>query len=335
MSRTYLVTGATGFIGAHLVREIVASGDQVKILTRQKTLPAHLADLQRPDIELVQGDLLEPASFRDHLRGLDGVYHLAGFISTARQDAGRVLDLNYTVTHNLLQALRENPVPRLVYLASIFALAGGEKTPANEDTPYNLDGNPVGYFHAKRRAELEARAAAEQGMDIVFTYPCFCYGPGDALISSSRLLLLFLRRQVPVYFPGGLNSMDVRDAARALLLSMHKGQAGRRYLAGGVNQTYREFFEVAADVTGLPRLRLGLPNAVLPPAGWLGERLAPSLGLDSQAVWMAQRYWYYDDSRARRELGHTSRPLAESLYDATRWFIDNGFCKAPRGFGQR
>lgn len=332
MSKIYLVTGATGFIGAHLVRAILASGDRVKILSRQKSLPPHLADLVQPGVELVQGDLLEPASFRAHLRGLDGIYHLAGFISTSPNDAQRVLDLNYTVTHNLLAELRVQPVPRVVYLASIFALAGGEKTPANEDTPYNLAGNPVGYFHAKRCAELEMRAAAEYGMDIVFTYPCFCYGPGDALISSSRLLLMYLRGQMPMYFHGGLNSMDVRDAANALLLSMHKGQAGRRYLAGGVNQTYREFFKVASEVTGLRPVRWGMPSALLPAMGLAGEHLMPRLGLDTQAVWMAQRYWYYDDSRARTELGHVSRPLAETLRDATRWFVDNGFCKKPPSF---
>lgn len=334
MDKTYLVTGATGFIGAHLVRQIVAAGDRVKVLTRQSSLPKHLADLVRPEVELVQGDLLEPASFRAHLRGLDGIYHLAGYIATARSEARRVYDLNYTVTHNLLQELQVTPVPRMVYLASIFALAGGEKTPANEDSPYNLAGNPVGYFQAKRQAELEVRAAAKD-MDIVFTYPCFCYGPGDALISSSRLLLMHLRGQLPVYFSGGLNSMDVRDAAAALILSMHKGQAGRRYLAGGVNQTYKEFFAAAAQVTGLAPPRVQVPDAVLPLAGKLGEWLAPSLGLDSQAVWMAQRYWYYDDARARQELGHTSRPLQETLADATQWFVDYGFCKAPPGFRSR
>lgn len=335
MSKTYLVTGATGFIGAHLVRQIVAAGDRVKVLTRQKKLPKHLSGFDHPAIELVLGDLLEPTSFREHLRGIDGVYHLAGYISTAPAEAQRVIDLNYTVTHNLLEALRQIPVPRVVYLASIFALAGGEKTPANEDTPYNLAGNPVGYFQAKRRAELEMRAASAAGMDIVFTYPCFCYGPGDALISSSRLLLMYLRGQLPVYFPGGLNSMDVRDAAAALMASMHKGQAGRRYLAGGYNQTYKEFFDIVADVTGKRPPLLPVPGRILPAAGFLGERLAPSLGLDTQAVWMAQRYWYYDDSRARAELGHVSRPLATTIEDATRWFANNGFCKLPKAMRRR
>lgn len=332
MGKTYFVTGASGFIGAHLVRKIIADGDHVKLLTRQKQLPPHLDDLKHPQVEIVLGDLLEPASFRQHLQNIDGVYHLAGFISTAKKDTRRVTDLNYTVTHNLLTELKRAPVPRVVYLASIFALAGGSTVPANEDTPYNLQGNPVTYFHAKRRAEMEMRAAAEDGMDIVFTYPCFCYGPGDALISSSRLLLMHLRGQMPAYFSGGLNSMDVRDAATALVASMQRGQAGRRYIVGGVNQTYREFFEVASRVTGIAAPRIQIPDFILPVAGMLGQTLAPNLGLDTQAVWMAQRHWYYDDGRARRELGHKSRPLEETLTDATRWFIDNGFCKPPRSF---
>lgn len=331
MSKLYLVTGATGFIGSHLVRQLVANGDRIKILTRQKRLPSHLQDFDHPAIEWVLGDLLQPDSFRDHLYGIDGVYHLAGYISTARADAKKVWQLDYQVTHNLLNELKTVSVPRLVYLASIFALAGGDKVPVNEEARYNLSGNPVTYFQAKRQAELEVRAAAKD-MDIVFTYPCFCYGPGDALISSSRLLLMHLRRQLPICFSGGLNSMDVRDAASALILSMQKGEAGRQYLVGGVNQTYKEFFNIAAEVTGVAAPVLQVPNAALPALGEIGQRLAPSLGLDSQAAWMARRFWYYDDSRARQELGHQSRPLQHTLSDATQWFIDHKFCKSPPNF---
>lgn len=331
MSRTYLVTGASGFIGAHLVRRIVADGDRVKLLTRQPHLPAHLADLNNDAVEKVQGDLLEPASFRAHLRDIDGVYHLAGFISTAASDARKVWDLNYQVTRNLLDELQQCPVPRMVYLASIFALAGGDITPANEDTPYNLAASPVTYFHAKRQAELAMRAAARD-MEIVFTYPTFCYGPGDALVSSSRLLLMHLRRQLPTFFSGGFNSLDVRDAAATLVASMHQGKAGQRYIVGGVNQSYQAFFRLAAQVTGIREPRIGIPDRVLPALGVVGQTLAPSLGLDSQAVWMAQRHWYYDDSRARRELGHHARSQEQMLRDATLWFIEHGFCRPPPNF---
>ena len=330
ISKRYLITGGTGFIGAHLTQQLAAAGHTPVVLTRQGTLPHHVTQLlDGCDVEVVRGDLMRTASFAHLLSDVDGVFHLAGFISTRKQDAQKVIDLNATISHNLFDALASKPVKRVVYLASIFALAGGDPTPVTESTPYNLDGNPVGYFHAKRSSELHARKLAHDGMDIVLTYPCFCLGPGDALVSSSRPLLLYLQRRAPATFAGGWNVMDVRDAAAGLIRSMDHGRAGEQYILGGENMTFPAFYKQAEDTLGLAAPPITIPNTLAGVLGAVGGALVPSLGLDRQSAWMAQRYWYYDDRKARNEIGHRSRPLQQTLQDAAMWFAEHGFCAMP------
>ncbi|MCB0218718.1 MAG: SDR family oxidoreductase [Chrysiogenetes bacterium] len=333
MAKLNLVTGATGFIGSHVVQQLLEKGEKVRVLVRT---PAKLADVgidaNHENLEVARGDLLDPATIGPALDGVDAIYHIAGFISTAPQDRKRVYELNFDITKNLFEACEKADVKKIVYLASIFALAGGEKTPATEESPYNLESLNVDYTKAKRQAELYAYDKAKAGMPLVFVYPCFCYGPGDVYNSSSRLVLAYIRKELPAYIPGGQNVMDVRDAAGGLILGMEKGKVGEHYIVGGKNLSYEEFFGELQQLTGMAPPKVKLPLFVGRWAGKLLEKTMKNTPLDEQAALMMGRYWYYDDARARRELGYSSRPLEETLRDSITWFCENKKARWPKDF---
>jgi len=324
-----LVTGATGFIGSHLVRALLEQGQRVRVIVRS---PDRLAavELDHAELEVVTGDLLEPQTLPPALADVTRLYHVAGFISTARRDKDAIHRLNVNITRNLFEATRGQGIDKIVYLASIFALGGGAgPTPAREDVPYDLEDFGVEYFVAKRKAELYARQCAAEGLPIVFAYPCFCYGPGDVHRSSSKAIEMHLRRLLVTALPGGQNAMDVRDAAAGLIKAMDRGAIGERYLLGGQNVTNAQLGTMLAAITGYPRPVLPLPAGVARLVGRAAERLLASPPLDEQAARIATRFWYYDDEKARRELGHTSRPLETTLRDTVEWMIRAGRAERP------
>ncbi|MBW2459699.1 MAG: NAD-dependent epimerase/dehydratase family protein, partial [Deltaproteobacteria bacterium] len=311
------------------VRALQERGEPVRVLVRS---PDRLGavDLDREALDVVTGDLLEPATIPAALEGVTRLYHVAGFISTARRDRDAIHRLNVNITRNLFEAARRSPLDKIVYLASIFALGGGAgPTPVHEDVAYDLEGFGVEYFVAKRKAELYARRCAEEGLPLVFAYPCFCYGPGDVYRSSSKVIELHLKRLLVTAFPGGQNAMDVRDAAAGLLKAMDRGAIGERYLIGGQNITNTELGTLLASITGYPRPWIPVPGGLGRLAGRVAERLVSSPPLDEQTALMASHHWYYDDEKARRELGHTSRPLETTLRDAIDWMCRTGRAKRP------
>ncbi|MGK5091358.1 SDR family oxidoreductase [Deltaproteobacteria bacterium TL4] len=327
MSALTLVTGATGFIGSQVVLQLLKSGASVRVLVRT---PEKLADFglqSHPELNVCRGDLLDPKTIASALEGVETIYHIAGFISTLHRDQEKIHQLNYDITKNLFDACKQHSISKIVYLASIFGLGGGTQAPVNEETPFNLNYFPVDYVQSKRKIEIYARQCAKEGLPLVFMYPGFCYGPGDVYISSSRMIELFLQRKLPAYIPGGQNAMDVRDAAQGLILGMKKGQIGERYIIGGDNKTYQELFKILSQLTHLSAPRIKLPPKVGQIVGGLMELIRKDPLIDFQSATMMGQFWYYDSSKATRELGYQTRPLQETFRDAIIWFCENG--RAP------
>lgn len=320
---TTLVTGATGFIGSHVARQLLDRGERVRLLVRD---PSKLAEvgIDADAVEIATGDLRDPATLPAALDGIARVHHIAGVIALGREDRRRMFELNVTTTRNLFAAARGANVERIVYLASIFALSGGTPRPATETDPWQQAALPVHYVQAKRAAELFARDCAREGMPLVFVYPTFCYGPGDVYESSSALLTGFLRGRIPAYVDGGHNVIDVRDAAAGLIAAMDRGRTGERYLVGGTDVSFEELFAMLARLTGKRAPLIKLSPGFARIAGRLAERVMAEPPLTEQMALMSARDWYYDDTKARRELGHTSRPLDATLRDAIDWFGGRG-----------
>ncbi len=316
-----LVTGATGFIGRNLVEELLRNGYEVRVLVRKKGKVEWCGE-----VEEVVGDVLVYDTLSPAFEGVDGVFHLAGVISTRRRDEKFMYEINYIGAKNVFENALKAGVKRFLYLASIFALGvGNREHPADENVKYNLGHLKIAYFRAKRAAEMESINYLDRGLPVIYVYPTFCLGPGDEYISSSRLLVEFMRGRIPAAAPGGFNVIDVRDTARGLRLGYEKGKVGERYIIGGTNITYFDFLREVARLTGRSPPRFIVPAPVIRIAGEVMDVLLKNPPIDHGVGLMAGYYWYYDDSKSRRELGHTSRPLSETIVDAVRWFRDRGY----------
>jgi dihydroflavonol-4-reductase len=320
MSR-YLVTGASGFLGRHLVDALRARGDEVIALARHA--PSDLGT----GVRVVRGDVLDAASVQRALEGCEGVFHCAGKVSRDPRDAEELWRVHVVGTRNVLEAARAAGVRRVV-LASTSGTVGISEEPtrvATEDspTPHALI-QRFPYYRAKLFAEQEALAASREGFEVVSVNPSLLLGPGDVYGSSTGDVRLFLDRAVPAIPAGGMAYVDARDAAEALLLAMARGRAGRRYLINASNVTVREFFARLERVSGVPGPRLAMPRSrtlVRSGTALLGRLVAfagGELPVDPVSVEMAQLYWYVDASRAERELGWTPRDPIETLADTVR-----------------
>lgn len=323
---TTLITGAAGFIGSHLLRQLSQKEEHVRIIVRKGTNTRNIDELKNKNIERFYCDLLDPACIRRALKGCDRVYHLAGLVSTLRSMRKGIWESNYTATVNLFNCCMDSKLDKIVYLASIFALGRGTRDmPADENTTYNLGHMRIPYFQAKRAAETESYTFLRKGLPIVYVYPTFCLGPNDIYLSSSSYIVNFLKRKIPVYINGGVNIIDVRDAAKGLILGMDKCKVGERYIVGDHDITFKGLFQSLSDLTDIPTPRVTAPVVLAKAAGWIAETILKDPPIDYRSAMIAGEYWYYDSSRAKKELGLKGRPLEETLRDAINWFRENGY----------
>jgi dihydroflavonol-4-reductase len=313
-----LVTGATGFLGAHLVRALRARGDAVVALVR-----GGAPELEALGVEVVRGDVLDPASLRAAFRGSSGVYHAAGKVSRRPEDAEELYRLHVEGTKNVLAASRAAGVSRVVVASTSGTVAVGEDPErlATED-----DEAPVAllsrwpYYRAKLYAERTALEANDATLAVVSVNPTLLLGPGDLRGSSTDDVRLFLERRIPFVPAGGISFVDARDAATAMCLAMDHGVPGARYLVGACNLTLRSFFGRLSRISGVRAPWLPVPRS--PSFARLGAKLFDGsftplfdLGVDPVSAEMAQYYWYLDARRAERELGWTPRDPMETLAD--------------------
>ncbi|HEY8074286.1 MAG TPA: NAD-dependent epimerase/dehydratase family protein [Labilithrix sp.] len=322
MSRV-LLTGATGFLGRHVARQLLESGHGCVALVR-----ARGADL--PDgVEQRKGDVLDRASVEAALEGCDAVVHCAGRVSRKPEDAEELHRVHVEGTKNVLAAAIARGVRRAVVASTSGTIAVGE----DPDRVYTEDDDaPIGllnrwpYYRAKLFAE---KAALEQNgkIEVVVVNPTLLLGPGDVNGSSTEDVRLFLERKIPAVPPGGLSYVDVRDAALGLVLALELGTPGRRYLLGACNLTIKEFFGRLERVSGVRAPVLPMPRApeVARAGAQMLERIASRLGVsgllsgvDPVSLDMAQFYWYLDATRAEEELGWTPRDPTETLSDTVK-----------------
>jgi dihydroflavonol-4-reductase len=325
---TILVTGGTGFLGRHLVKKLLTAGDvdsrpDVRVLTRGFDI--ELADL---GVELIEGSLTEAQDVRRAIEGVTQVYHLAGRVERDPSRAHLMYDLHVEGTRHLLDALRDQPVKKIV-VASTSGTVGVSKNPdfiARDESPHVE--HVVAhwpYYLSKIYAERVCqRFVDDHEMPIVMMRPSLLLGPGDRKQSSTGDVILFMKKRIPATLNGGLSFVDVRDTAEAFIAAMEKGVVGRTYLLGGHNMTLEEFFQNLESITGIRAPWMPIPDEALSLGAKLLGGAMKTLGLkgdgvDPVSVEMARHYWYIDSARARQELGFTPRDAEETLRDTVRW----------------
>lgn len=327
---TTLVTGATGFLGRHLVRRLAGGGD-VRCLVRQPS-----RSLAKLGVEQAQGDVEDEASVRAALGGVRRVYHLAGLVSRDPKDAGRMMRVHVDGTRRLLQAARDAGVERVVLASSSGTIAVSKEPDVvtDERAPFAIErvkGWP--YYLSKVYQEQVAQTFVAEGkLPIVILNPSLLLGPGDQRGSSTEDVQKLLQKKIPIVPEGGINFVDVRDAAAAFVAAMERGRPGERYLLGGPNWTFETFFGRVSRLAKVPAPRLRVPARWARFGASLLEQVAEWRGVapavDRISVEMAEHFWYVDSSKAERELGFAARDPQETLIDTIRYlrkhFLDDG-----------
>lgn len=325
MSRA-LVTGGGGFIGRHVVRELLDAGLDVTVMLGPGETEALLSGL---DVASVRGDVRDLPSLDAAIAGHRYVVHLAAIYSLWMPDWRPLYDVNVQGTANVLRACADAGVERTVYTSSIVALGVPEgREPATEDTAFDQHGRCTHYALSKHYAERRVRTAQAAGQPVVTVYPAMPFGPGDHRPTPTGLFLL--RALGGAYFavsPGGINAVDVRDVARGHRLALESGEDGRSYLLSGHDLTMEEAFLKIQAAGGVSRPFLRTPGRLLQVLGRIGDLVGHVTEplLDTASLETTSQHLTYDCSRAERELGYHRRPIEETFADAVAWFRDHGY----------
>jgi len=322
-----LVTGGTGFVGANVVRELLAEGATVRVLARAGGERLALAGLP---VEIVEGDLLDQASLRRAAHGVELVFHVAADYRLWARDPRVLFRTNVEGTRAMLGAAVDAGAKRIVYTSTVGALGvPHDGTPGTEETPVSLNDMVGPYKASKFLAEAVAREMADAGAPVVVVNPSAPVGSWDVKPTpTGQMIVDFMRGRMFASLDTGLNLVHVRDVARGHLLAARHGRIGERYILGHANLPLREIFGLLAAITGRRPPRLTMPYAV----AWLGAacleggaRLTgrvPPVPLN--AVRMARKRMYFDPSKAVRELGLPQTDVRQALEDAVAWFRAHG-----------
>lgn len=340
-----LVTGGTGFLGAHLVSGLARAergkAQDVRVLVHSAP-PAWLRDL---GVDLCKGSVNSAADVARALEGVERVYHLAGMVSHKPSDGHRMYAVHVEGTRILCDAAVKAGVKRIVMSSTSGTIAASKRADdlADEDTAAPLDVIARWpYYTSKLYQEETARRACADKVELVTVNPSLLLGPGDDRLSSTRPLLQFLSREILMTPPGGLNFVDARDVAALLPVAMDRGTAGERYLIGGYNWTFEELFgrlerltKVAAP---LMKARGPLPLMATRAQAALYRHWGRRPPVEPQSVEMAEHFWFFDSGKAARELGFQPRDATDTLFDTVKYIRENllgngAFEKAAPGAG--
>lgn len=332
MSTRMLVTGATGFVGSAVVRDLLQAGYRVRALVRPTS---RMDSLDGLDVETATGDVRDLSSLLDAMQGCDGVCHVAADYRLWTPDADAMYASNVEGSRHILQAARQVGVKRIVYTSSVATLGlHADGTPADEDTPVTLEQMIGHYKRSKFLAEqVVCDMARELSLDVVTVHPAAPVGPRDSKPTpTGRMVLDAARGRMPAYVDTGLDIVHVDDVAEGHRLAYEKGTRGRHYILGGENLSLRDILAQVADITGGRGPWLRMPHAAVLPMAYVAEAFAkvsrrePSITVAGARL--ARKHMYFSHRRAADELGYRPRPAHEALVDAVQWFAKNGYFRA-------
>jgi dihydroflavonol-4-reductase len=316
-----LVIGGSGFIGAHLVHELLSHGEQVRVFDRDP-FPAGLARQPR---ESILGDILDTDHVASAMEGCRTVYHLAGIPMLWARDVATFDRVNHQGTRSILAAARKKKIETLVFTSteSILAPTSGNE-PVREDAAPRLEDMLGPYCRSKFLAEQAVFQAAREGMRAIVVCPTLPIGPGDRnLTPPGQMVHDFLLGKIPGFLDCTLNFADVRDMAIWHRMAARKGQPGRRYILSGHNLKIEEFFQLLARESGRPAPRLKVPYGVALAWSYVEHYWGRLTGRKPKSsitgVKLCRRSMAFDGSWTWQALGHQPRPLAESIRETVAW----------------
>jgi len=309
-----LVTGGSGFIGQHLVSQLVARGRQVRVLdvcAPVRTLSA---------VEYIQGSVLDARVVDDAAAGVGEIYHLAGLPGMWKLDRTEFHDVNFIGTRNVLDAARRHDVARFLHCSTESIFFNASRPASGEEASLSADEMPGPYTRSKMLGDELAMQAAASGMPVIIGCPTMPIGPSDRNVTPPTAMLQYFLRSgfLQIYLDFIVNMVDVRDAATGLILAMEKGRIGHRYLLGGDSLPLGEILKLMASISGRGKALVRLPGLVAELAAWFIELKADYItGREPSAtvegVRIARRASALSIEKARRELGYVARPVEPML----------------------
>ncbi len=325
---TTLVTGATGFVGSHVARQLITAGHSVRVLVRRNS---NLQPLEGLPLDRVQGDLRDPAALDRSMQGVRRVFHVAADYRLWTRRPEEIYESNVEGTRNLLAAAQRAGVERIVYTSTVATIAVHRPGALpNEETHATIDEMIGHYKRSKFLAEQVAVEAAASGVPVVIVNPTAPVGPGDwKPTPTGRIIVDFLSGKMPAYVDTGLNVAAVEDVAAGHLLAAEKGRIGERYILGARNMTLKEILDALSTITGRPAPRVRLPHAFALAAGYADEWFSRIAGREPQipveGVKMSRHRMFVESDKAERELGYKPAPVEAALERAVRWYEQHGY----------
>lgn len=331
-----LVTGGGGFIGSHLVRQLLEQGETVRVL--------ELPDVPLPSsVEVMRGDVCDANVVKQALKGVQRLYHLAGNPNLWTRNKKDFQRVNLDGTATVIKEAAKHDLEIMVYTSTESILTGNVPGSALVDATVKrkLNEMPGPYCRSKFLAEQAAFKAARDGLPVVIVAPTLPIGPGDRLITPpTRMILDFLNYKTPAYLNCGFNMVDVRDVARGHILAAEHGRPGERYIFGHQNVKLSELLFMIEEITGLRMPKLQVPYWIAFAAGMVSEFMAdyftrtpPKAPLTG--VRLARHPMFFDSDKAVKELGFPQSSLRQALVDEIKWLVDEGLVTRRVSFLQQ
>ena len=325
-----LLTGATGFIGSAILRQLIQRGDNVHVLVRPNSNKKNLRGL---DCKIFLGDLKDLSSIEPAIKTCQVLMHVAADYRLWALNPEELTTTNVDGTKNIMTAAINANVKKIIYTSSVATLGKNRNNmPANEDTPSSLSDMIGVYKKSKFLAEQEVRRMiVDESLPAIIVNPSAPIGPRDLKPTpTGQIIVKAANGEIPAYIKTGLNVVHVDDVAQGHLLALERGVIGERYILGGENLTFKEILELVSECTekAAPTISIS-PNVVLPIAylvqAWatLTKSSEPFITVDG--VRMSRQVMYYDSKKAELKLGYKSRSAKEAIRDAIKWFGEHGY----------
>jgi dihydroflavonol-4-reductase len=320
------VTGASGFIGSVVVRQLLARGHGVRAFLLPKTPRTRLADLEaKGAIEIAEGDVRDPASVQSAMTGCQGIIHLASLSNWKDIDSPLMDAVVIEGTRHVLAAAGALGGMRMVYVSSALAI-NGTSTPAMQDeaSPCTMKVDGYRYTRAKRAAEALCQQAVADGLPVVIVNPGEVYGPNDVERITAGNLVDFAKSSPVLVCEGGTAIVHVDDVAAGMIAALERGRPGERYALAGESLSVRALAELTLEILGQKKRVLQFPNGLVRGLAWLGRNLKLPLPFNPHVIPYATMYWYVSGAKAERELGVKFRSARETLTPTLRWLEESG-----------
>lgn len=321
-----LITGATGFVGKWLTKDLIKEGHTVRIIHRKSS---DLSFFKNLNVETILGDVTDKESLVNALKGIDVVFHLAGVIGYSKAMRKQMDKVNVQGTRNIVDACIENGnIQRLIHMSSVVAV-GASTTPTalNEESSFNISHLNLGYFETKRMAEDIIREAVHhKKLSAVMVNPSTIYGPGDSEKSSRKVQLKVLQGKFPFYTPGGVSIVHIEDVIYCLKQAWKIGEDGERYIVSGENITIKNLFEIIAEIGKVEPPKIALPKLAIRIIGLVGdfkETIGQDGGLNSENYWTSTMYHWFDSSKAQKKFNFKPKSAREAIGASVNWTIKN------------